>query len=75
METAVAIARAASSALGLLPDDQQMLYFILIESALGDAARKAFEMLPKQKKSSKNHQPSVSSVPSTRAAPPRKPPT
>ena len=49
-ETAVAIARAASSALGLLPDDQQMLYFILIESALGDAARKAFEMLPEAEK-------------------------
>ncbi|MES1173250.1 MAG: hypothetical protein ABUL62_02895 [Myxococcales bacterium] len=49
-KTAVAIAHAAYSTLGLLPDDRQMLYFALIESALGDAARKAFEMLPEEEK-------------------------
>jgi hypothetical protein len=41
---------ACPSALGVLPDDQQMLYFILIESAFGDVARKAFEMLPEAEK-------------------------
>jgi len=45
-EIAVAIALAASSAFGHLPADQQLLYLAFIESALGDAARKAFEMHP-----------------------------
>jgi hypothetical protein len=49
-EIAVAIALAASSAFGHLPSDQQLLYLAFIESALGDAARKAFEMHPEAEK-------------------------
>lgn len=49
-EIAVAIALAASSAFGQLPADQQLLYFAFIELALGDAARKAFEMHPEAEK-------------------------
>jgi hypothetical protein len=49
-ETAVAIAQAASSALGHLPQDHQVLYLALIASALGDAAKKAFKMHPEAEK-------------------------
>lgn len=45
-ETAVAIARAAMVAIEDLPEDQRLLYSAIVESALGEAARKAFEMLP-----------------------------
>jgi hypothetical protein len=45
-ETAVAIARAAVVAIEDLPEDQRLLYSALVENALGEAARKAFEMLP-----------------------------
>jgi len=44
--TAVAVALAAASAAGALPDAMRMLCFALIESSLGEAARKSFEMLP-----------------------------
>jgi len=44
VETAVCIAVAATAALELVSNEQRMLYLALIESALGDAARKAFEM-------------------------------
>ncbi|MBN1611737.1 MAG: hypothetical protein JW940_34205 [Polyangiaceae bacterium] len=44
--TALAVAEiAAAVALGL-ESDKQALYLDLIETALGDAARKAFQMLP-----------------------------
>ena len=46
MQTAVNIARVAAAAASDLASDSQALYLDLIESALGDAARKAFEMLP-----------------------------
>jgi len=49
-KTAVAIAQAASSALGHLPHDHQVLYLALIASALGDAAKKAFKMHPEAEK-------------------------
>jgi hypothetical protein len=46
VETAVAIARAAVAAIEELPEDQRLVYSAIVESALGEAARKAFEMLP-----------------------------
>jgi hypothetical protein len=49
-KTAVAIAEAASSAVGHLPYDHQVLYLALIASALGDAARKALRMHPEAEK-------------------------
>ncbi len=49
-ETAVSIAVAATSSLGQLSEEQRVLYLALIESALGDAARKAFEMHPQTEK-------------------------
>jgi hypothetical protein len=49
-ETAVAIAQAAASALGHLPQDHQVLYLALIASALGDAAKKALQMHPEAEK-------------------------
>lgn len=45
-ETAVSIALAAGSAVQFLSDEQRVLYLALIESALSDAAKKAFEMHP-----------------------------
>jgi len=46
VQTAVNIARVAAAAASDLASDNQALYLDLIESALGEAARKAFEMLP-----------------------------
>jgi hypothetical protein len=46
VQTAVNIAQVAASATAGLASDNQALYLDLIEAALGDAARKAFEMLP-----------------------------
>jgi len=46
VDTAVSIARAAASAIEGLPEDQRLVYWAIVESALGEAARKAFEMLP-----------------------------
>jgi len=46
VQTAVNIARVAAAAASDLASDSQALYLDLIESALGEAARKAFEMLP-----------------------------
>jgi hypothetical protein len=45
-DTAVAIAQAAMAAIEDLPEDQRLLYSAIVERALGEAARKAFEMLP-----------------------------
>ena len=45
---AVAIALAAAAGVEAVPDSERaMLYYDLIETALSEAARKAFEMLPK----------------------------
>jgi hypothetical protein len=44
--TAVRIATAAAAAIQALPEDRRLLYSALIETALSEAARKAFEMLP-----------------------------
>ena len=44
--TAVAVAAAAIAAATSLPEPLRMLCFALIESSLGDAARRSFEMLP-----------------------------
>ena len=45
--TAVAIAQAAAAGIRTLPRaDQRLLYWFIILSSLGDAARKAFETLP-----------------------------
>jgi hypothetical protein len=44
VETAVPIARAAVDAVLSLPDEQRLLYSILIEQALSEAARKALDM-------------------------------
>jgi hypothetical protein len=48
LDVATAVAVAAAAALGVttLPEPMRMLCFALIESSLGDAARKSFEMLP-----------------------------
>jgi hypothetical protein len=46
VQTAVAIASAAAAAAAGLPEALRMLCFALIESSLGEAARKSFEMLP-----------------------------
>jgi hypothetical protein len=55
-QTAVLIALAAAASLDNVPDDHRMLYLALIESALSDAARKAFEMLPQTAKLISNWQ-------------------
>jgi hypothetical protein len=44
--TAVAVAAAAAAGVAGLPEPLRLLCFALIESSLGDAARKSFEMLP-----------------------------
>jgi hypothetical protein len=45
-EIALAIARATAEAIRTLPkEDQRLLYWYIIRSSLGEAARKAFEML------------------------------
>jgi len=44
--TAVALARAAVDAVSTLPEEQQLLYSVLIEKALSEAARKALAMEP-----------------------------
>ena len=46
---AASIAHAAVAAIFSLPEDQRLLYSVLITSALSDAARKVFEMLPQTK--------------------------
>src|SRR5690606_19193794 len=46
VETAVQIARGAVAAAAPLDEDTRVLYLDLIEAALGEAARKAFQMLP-----------------------------
>jgi len=46
VQTAVNIAQVAAAAAAGLASDAQALYLDLIESALGEAARKAFEMIP-----------------------------
>jgi hypothetical protein len=50
VETAVSIARAAVHAVLPLPDDQRLLYSVLIEKALCEAARKALDMEPQIEK-------------------------
>jgi hypothetical protein len=50
VETAVSIARAAVAAVLPLPEEQRLLYSILIEKALSDAARKALAMEPQIEK-------------------------
>ena len=50
VETAVPIARAAIYAVMQLPEEQRVLYFLLIEQALSEAARKALEMEPEIEK-------------------------
>jgi hypothetical protein len=50
VETAVPIGRAAIHAALLLPEEQRLLYSILIEQALSEAARKALEMEPQIEK-------------------------
>jgi flagellar biosynthesis/type III secretory pathway protein FliH len=44
VETAVPIARAAVAAVMELPEEQRLLYSVLIEKALSEAARKALDM-------------------------------
>ncbi|HEX4418863.1 MAG TPA: hypothetical protein VH165_13220 [Kofleriaceae bacterium] len=46
----MAIAQAADAAIASFPEEQQMLYSALIESALSAAARKAFAMLVGEKR-------------------------
>jgi hypothetical protein len=46
VETAVQIALSAAAGAAPLDEDTRVLYFDLIEAALSEAARKAFEMLP-----------------------------
>lgn len=49
-QTAVAVALAATAFLDHLSHEQRVLYLALVESALGDAAKKAFEMHPQTEK-------------------------
>jgi hypothetical protein len=46
--TALNVTLAALTGVASLPADQQVLYFHLVRSAVGEAARKAFEMLPQR---------------------------
>lgn len=46
VETAVQIALSAAAAAAPLDEDTRVLYFDVIDAALSEAARKAFEMLP-----------------------------
>ena len=48
--TAVSIARAAVDAVLSLPEEQRLLYSVLIERALSEAARKALDMEPQIEK-------------------------
>ncbi len=48
VQSAVAVACAAVAGVASLPESLRMLCFALIESSLGDAARKSFEMLPQR---------------------------
>jgi len=50
VETAVAIGRAAIHAIFPLPEEQRLLYSLLIAQALSEAARKALEMEPQIEK-------------------------
>jgi hypothetical protein len=50
VETAVPIARAAVHAVSSLPEEQRVLYSLLIEQALSEAARKALNMEPQIEK-------------------------
>ena len=50
VETAVPIGRAAIHAVLPLPEEQRLLYSLLIEQALSEAARKALEMEPQIEK-------------------------
>jgi hypothetical protein len=50
VETAVSIARAAVNAVLPLPEEQRLLYSVLIERALSEAARKVMEMEPQIEK-------------------------
>jgi flagellar biosynthesis/type III secretory pathway protein FliH len=50
VKTAVSIARAAVDAVLSLPDEQRLLYSMLIEKALSEAARKALDMEPQIEK-------------------------
>ncbi len=50
VETAVPIARAAVHAASSLPEEQRVLYSMLIEQALSEAARKALNMDPQIEK-------------------------
>lgn len=50
VETAAAIADAATTAISQLPRDQRLLYSLLIQSNLSTAARKAIEMHPRLEK-------------------------
>lgn len=45
-QIAIRIAQAAVQATAALKDDTRVLYFDLVEAALGEAARKAFRMIP-----------------------------
>jgi hypothetical protein len=50
VETAMPIARAAVHAILALPEEQRLLYSILVEQALSEAARKALDMEPQFEK-------------------------
>ncbi len=50
VRAAVSVATAAVAGAASLPEPLRMLCFALIESSLGDAARKSFEMLPQAQK-------------------------
>ncbi len=50
VHAAVAAATVAMAGVASLPEPLRMLCFALIESSLGDAARKSFEMLPQGQK-------------------------
>lgn len=50
VETAMAIADAATTAISQLPEDQRLLYSLLVQSNLSAAARKAIEMHPRLEK-------------------------
>jgi flagellar biosynthesis/type III secretory pathway protein FliH len=50
VDAAISIARAAVNAVLSLPEEQRLLYSLLIEKALSEAARKALDMEPQIEK-------------------------
>jgi hypothetical protein len=69
--SAAAIGAAAAKAISRLPEEQRLLYSLLVEANRSDAARKAIEMQPGSRTSSARHNNEISSVAEPKARRPR----